>query len=131
MLKISTGMTAGYAALFLVAPVLGYKMFFKGGVLPGGGKTDIPDEPAPETKQILRWFGFALAASEIYKYTLTDGGKTQKKEQLQTDAAVWMIAAAMHVEPLVKKTQPKETCIQQFFAMPLTALMCILAAKKL
>ena len=132
MLKISTAMTGGYALGFLLAPGLCYKIFFKGGVLPGTSKIEKGEEEADDVgKQKLRWFGFALCASEIYKLALTDGLKTNEKKALEVDAAVWMTAALMHAEPFVKKTQPKELCIQQFFAMPLTALMCVLAAKKL
>ncbi len=131
MLKLSTGMTAGYTALFLFAPRLGYKIFFKGGVLPGTSKTEIPDEPSDVGVQKLRWFGFALAASQIYKMQLTNQLKDNQKKALEADAAVWMLAAALHAEPFVKKTQPKEICLQQFFSMPLTALACFLAARKL
>ena len=132
MLKISTGMTCGYAALFLLAPQLGYKMFFKGGVLPGTSKIEKGGEEADDMGlQKLRWFGFALTATNIYKMSLTNNLKENQKKALECDAAVWMIAAALHAEPYAKKTQPKEICLQQFFAMPLTALMCVLAAKKL
>ena len=121
MLKLSTGMTAGYAALFLLAPGLGYKMFFKGGILPGSKKIEKGGEEADDIgKQQLRWFGFALATSNLYKMSLTNNLKDNQKKALECDAAIWMIAAAMHAEPLAKKTQPKEICIQQFFAMPLT-----------
>ena len=74
---------------------------------------------------------FALGASEAYKMALTDNLTKQQKKALNVDALVWLTAAAFHVEPFVKKTQPKELCLQQFIAMPLTALACFLAAKKL
>jgi len=74
---------------------------------------------------------FALGASEAYKMALTDNLTKQQKKALNVDALVWLTAAAFHVEPFVKKTQPKEICLQQFLAMPLTALACFLAAKKL
>ena len=90
-----------------------------------------PEEPTEVGLQKLRWFAFALGASEAYKMALTDNLTKQQKKALNVDALVWLTAAAFHVEPFVKKTQPKELCLQQFIAMPLTALACFLAAKKL
>ena len=124
--------TGFYAGIFLVAPRLAYKIFFRGGVLPGTSKAEnAPEEPTEVGLQKLRWFAFALGASEAYKMALTDNLTKQQKKALNVDALVWLTAAAFHVEPFVKKTQPKEICLQQFLAMPLTALACFLAAKKL
>lgn len=115
-----------------MAPAIGYKIFFRGGVLPGTSKAEkAPEEPSEVGLQKLRWFGFALVTANLYKLKLTNGLKDQQKSALEIDAFTWLFAAALHVEPCVKKTQPKEICLQQFVAMPLTALACILAAKKL
>ena len=100
--------------------------------MPGTSKAEnAPEEPTEVGLQKLRWFAFALGASEAYKMALTDNLTKQQKKALNVDALVWLTAAAFHVEPFVKKTQPKEICLQLFLAMPLTALACFLAAKKL
>ena len=109
-----------------------HKIFFKGGIWPGTKKIEKAAEEDDDIgKQKLRWIGFALMASQVYKFALTDNLTTNQKTALETDAKVWTFALAMHVEPFVKKTQPKELCLQQFFTIPLLTLMCVLAAKKL
>merc|ERR1711934_440818 len=81
-----------------------------------------PEEPSEVGLQKLRGFGFALVTANLYKLKLTNGLKDQQKSALEIAAFTWLFAAALHVEPCVKKTQPKEICLQQFVAMPLTAL---------
>ena len=99
--------------------------------MPGISKAEnAPEEPTDVGLQKLRWFAFALTTSELYKIKLTDGLKSQQKLALELDALVWLMAGALHIEPFQKKTQPKEMCLQQFVAMPITALLCFLASKK-
>ena len=149
MLGVSMALSGGYGALFLAAPgeymrpprregrrtdqkkVLGYKIFFKGTVLPGMTPPDdkkTPPEPAPVAVQIMRWFGTAILWGVLGTYMNSDGATKNLKTNLNQQAIVWATAGAAHAVPHVQGTQPKELCIQQYVLMAATAAACKAAA---
>mmetsp|Transcript_9322 Transcript_9322/g.33419 ORF Transcript_9322/g.33419 Transcript_9322/m.33419 type:complete len:139 (+) Transcript_9322:121-537(+) len=130
VLKVSTGMTSGYALLAFFAPGLAYKLFFKGGLAMPGKVEDLPDEADKVHKTMLRWFGFALGFTQIQKAKLTNGCTENTKGALETDTLSWMIAGLLHADALSKKTQPKDLCLMQMATMPVIGLACFLASRK-
>ena len=131
MLGVSMALSGGYGALFLAAPVLGYKIFFKGTVLPGMTPPDdekTPPEPKPVAVQIMRWFGTAILWGVLGTYMNSDGATKNLKTNLNQQAILWATAGAAHAVPHVQGTQPKELCIQQYVLMAATAAACAAAA---
>ena len=149
MLGVSMAFAGGYGMLFLSAPgeymrpprreglrtdkikVLGYKIFFKGTVLPGMTPPDdkkTPPEPAPVAVQIMRWFGTAILWGVLGTYMNSDGATKNLKTNLNQQAILWATAGAAHAVPHVQGTQPKELCIQQYVLMAATAAACKAAA---
>merc|ERR1712199_88577 len=117
-LKVSTGMTSGYALAMFFVPGIAYKLFFKGGLAMPGKVEDLPDEADKVHKQMLRWLGFALAFSQAHKAKLTNGCTENTKGALEVDALMWMTAGVLHGDALAKKTQPKDLCLFQMATMP-------------
>merc|ERR1719353_618888 len=84
LLAGSTAMIGGYAGVFLVAPVLGYKLFFRGGLLPG-----VPENK--ETGLQVSALNWALAAAMHVPAMLN---KTQPKELCLQQLVVMPVIAA-------------------------------------
>merc|ERR1712224_822203 len=61
LLAGSTAMVGGYAGVFLVAPILSYKLFFRGGLLPGVPvNEEVEEEPTKAHAQANRWCGLMM-----------------------------------------------------------------------
>merc|ERR1711959_318920 len=61
LLAGSTAMVGGYAGVFLVAPILSYKLFFRGGMLPGVPvNEEVEEEPTKAHAQANRWCGLMM-----------------------------------------------------------------------
>merc|ERR1711959_113566 len=126
----STGMIGGYAGIFLVAPVLAYKTFFRGGVLPGVPENkEVAEEPTKVQVMANRWCGLMMLQNVLNITVMTKGFEENQNEALQLGAVNWALAAAMHVPAMLTKTQPKELCVQQLVVMPVIALANFLASR--
>ena len=131
LLAGSTAMIGGYAGVFLVAPVLGYKLFFRGGLLPGVPENkEIDEEPTPANVQANRWCGLMMLQNVISIAAFTKGFEENQETGLQVSALNWALAAAMPVPALLNKTQPKELCLQQLVVMPVIAAASFLASRQ-
>lgn len=108
------------------------RIFFKGGVLPGTGKTDdsVSDEPDKVHVAMARWFGFGILTSSFGVLKFTSNFTKAIKTALELQAVNWACAAALHVPPMKAGAQPKELCVQQLVAMPLTMALCLAAAQE-
>mmetsp|Transcript_503 Transcript_503/g.2003 ORF Transcript_503/g.2003 Transcript_503/m.2003 type:complete len:99 (-) Transcript_503:539-835(-) len=95
-----------------------------------GKVEDLPDEADKVHKQMLRWFGFAIAFTQAHKAKLTNGCTENTKGALEVDALMWMTAGVLHGDALAKKSQPKDLCLMQMATMPVIGLACFLASRK-
>merc|ERR1739847_237419 len=87
LLAGSTAMVGGYAGVFLVAPIPSYKLFFRGGLLPGVPvNEEVEEEPTKAHAQANRWCGLMMLQNVIQP-------------------------------AMMNKTQPKELCLQQLVVM--------------
>ena len=95
-----------------------------------GKVEDLPDEADKVHKQMLRWFGFAIAFTQAHKAKLTNGCTENTKGALEVDALMWMTAGVLHGDALAKKSQPKDLYLMQMPTMPVIGLACFLASRK-
>jgi len=127
----STAMLGGYAGFFLVAPVLAYKTFFRGGVIPGAGENEEVDkEPTKANVMTNRWCGLMMLQNVVNTVCMTKLFEENLDDALKCNSFNWAAAAAMHLPALLTKSQPKELCIQQMVTMPIIAALSLMAANQ-
>merc|ERR1711933_17289 len=130
LLAGSTAMVGGYAGVFLVAPILSYKLFFRGGLLPGVPvNEEVEEEPTKAHAQANRWYGLMMLQNVIQTVMMTNNFEENLDTGLKVNAITWSMAAAMHVPAMMNKTQPKELCLQQLVVMPLIAAASFMATR--
>ena len=141
LLAGSTAMVGGYAGVFLVAPILSYKLFFRGGLLPGVPvNEEVEEEPTKAHAQANRWCGLMMLQNVIQTVMMTNNFEENLDTGLKVNAITWSMAAvhpvpghwrksAMHVPAMMNKTQPKELCLQQLVVMPLIAAASFMATR--
>lgn len=79
---------------------------------------------------MARWFGFGILTSSFGVLKFTSNFTKAIKTALELQAVNWACAAALHVPPMKAGAQPKELCVQQLVAMPLTMALCLAAAQE-